>query len=460
MSYIMQSGRLLFLDDGNTLGTKVITASLVPLSDRVTNLVDFLDALQSSHYEIALIRTDRTQLFGKNGETFRRQLIDSARQYDVMTVVMVQTMNTVDCDKLILDGFDDVQHEPYYVSQFEAQLQSIRRISMMRRELNRRQSALKKFLMIVKDVDLDLYFSQDESEIGLYNVEIVLLDLDSEKSGATLVYPQLRRYHCVNYYDDLEQAQARIFSGQTELLVINAAGKAEGALGMIANMRASATFYNYPILLVVQSQESPAPEQVFAAGASDYIEGEISMEAVLLRMKSLLRHEQLRHRLATLCKSPTEAIVHDNLTGFYTYGFARAYLQQFEESMKEHDLSLTAAAISFDNIKRINNEFGFAAGDSIIRQAAEIVRNCVRGEDFVARIAGGKFLLLFPESELKQARFAMNRINNILQYSTLTLPYAEDNLQVATSFNIMQWTPGDMLESLVFIENKIKSRAA
>jgi two-component system, cell cycle response regulator len=446
----MRSGRLLFLDDGNALGARAIPTSLAPSVDRVTNLVDFLEALQSSHYEIALIRADRGQMFGKSGEAFRRQLIESARQCDVMTAVMVQSMNVADCDKLISDGFDDVLYEPRHVSQFEAQLRSIRRIAMMRRELNRRHATLRKFLAIVNDVDVNLCFGQDEPALSLNDAEIVLLDLDPAKSGATTLYPQLRVQRHVNYFDDLEQAQAKVFRGQTGMLIINAVGKAEAALAMIANMRASATLYNYPVLLVVQSEESPASEQVFAAGASDYIEGEISIDAVVPRLQSLLRHEQLRHQLAAQCESPAEAIVHDNLTGFYSFGFARAHLQQFEGSMKEHGLPLTAAVISLDNIKRINDEFGFAAGDSIIRQAAVIVRNCVRGEDLVARISGAKFLLMFPESELTQARFAMSRINSILQYTTLTLPGADDNLQVVTSFKIKQWTPGDTLDSLIF----------
>jgi diguanylate cyclase (GGDEF)-like protein len=460
MDYIMRSSRLLFLDDGNALGAKAIPPSLVPLVDRVTDIVDFLDALQSSHYEIALIRADRTQLFGKSGEVFRQQLVESARQYDVMTAVMVQAMTVADYDKLIQDGFDDVLYEPKHVSQFEAQLQSIRRIAMMRREFNRRQSTLRKFLSIVNDVDLDLCFGQDESVMSFNDSEIVLLDLDPAKSGATMLYPQLRVHRHVSYFDDLEQAQAKVFGGQTGLLIINAIGKAEDALGMITNMRASARLYNYPVLLVVQSEDGPTSEEVFAAGASDYIEGEISLEAVVPRLQSLLRHEQLRHQLAAQCESPAEVIVHDNLTSFYTYGFARAHIQQFEASMKEHDLPLTVAVISIDNIKRINDEFGFAAGDSIIRQAAKIVHNCVRGEDLVARISGAKFLLLFPESELTQARFAMNRINGILQYTTLTLPGADDSLQVATSFNLTQWTPGDMLDSLIFSAKTKKSRAA
>jgi diguanylate cyclase (GGDEF)-like protein len=460
MDIYMRSGRLLFLDDGNALGAKAIPGSLVPLVDRVTCLDDFLAALESARYEIALIRADRAQLFGKCGEAFRQKLHESARKYDVMTAVMVQDMNEADCNKLIVDGFDDILHEPRHVSQFEAQLRSIRRIAMMRRELSRRQSTLRQFLAIVNDVDLNLCFSQDEPALDLNDAEIVLLDLDPHKSGATEIYPELREYRCVNYFDDLEQAQAKVFRGQTGLLIINAVDQAEDALAMIANMRASATLYNYPVLLVVQTQQSPDSEQVFAAGASDYIEGDISIKSVVPRLQSLLRHEQLRHQLAAMCESPAEAIVHDNLTGFYTFGFAKAHIQKFEESMREHDLPMTVAVISIDNIKRINTEFGYAAGDAIIRQAAAIVHNCVRGEDLVARISGAKFLLLFPETEFIQARVAVHRINSILQYSTLTLPGADNSLQVATSFNITKWTPGDKLQTLIYGPAAPASKAA
>ncbi len=461
MDIYMRSGRLLFLDDGNALGAKAIPGSLVPLVDRVTCLSDFLTALESARYEIALIRADREQLFGTSGEDFRLKLRDSARKYDVMTAIMVQAMSEVDCETLIADGFDDLLHEPRHVSQFEAQLRSIRRIAMMRRELCRRQSTLRQFLAIVNDVELNLCFSQDEPVLDLNDAEIVLLDLDPHKSGATTIYPELREHRSVSYFDDLEQAQAKVFRGQTGLLIINAVDQAEDALAMIANMRASATLYNYPILLVVQTDVSPNSAQVFAAGASDYIEGEISIKSVVPRLQSLLRHEQLRRQLATQCEGPVEAIVHDNLTRFYTFGFAKAHIQQFEASMREHDLPMTVAVISIDNIKRINDEFGYAAGDAVIRQAAVIVQNCVRGEDLVARISGAKFLLLFPETEFVQARFAVHRINSILQYSTLTLPCADDSLQVATSYNIMKWTPGDTLQALIYgLPAAATSRAA
>ncbi len=456
----MRSGRLLFLDDGNALGSKAIPASLLPHVDRVTSLLDFLLSLETSRYEIALIRADWSQLFDKSGEYFRQELLEAAQKHGVMTAVMVPSMRDHDCEKLIKDGFDDVLHEPKYVGQFETQLRSIRRTAMMRRELSRRQSTLRKFLAIIDDIDLDLCFGQDEKIPILKEAEIILLDMDPEKSGAITLYPQLRDLYDVHYFDDLEQAQARVFQGHPGILIVNAIGEATEALSLIAAMRASATLYNFPVLLIVRSDERPPSERVFSAGASDYIDDETSVEFILPRLQSLLRHEQIRHQLATQYDKPLEAIVHDNLTGLYSFGFAKSHLNQFEDIMRIHKLPLTVAVISIDNIRRINDEFGYAAGDAVIRQAATIVHNCVRGEDLVARISGSKFLLQFPETEITQARFAMNRISSVLQYSTLTLPGAEHSLQAATSFEIVQWAPGQTLDGLLRPQARLNSQAA
>ncbi len=289
------------MDDGNALGAKAVPVSLVPFVERVTCLDDFRIALSERHYEIAIIRADWAQLFGDSGELFRKDLLQAAARHGVMTAVMVQAMRAADCEKLIAEGFDDVLYEPRHLSQFEAQLRSFRRIATMRRELTRRQTTLRQFLSIVEDSDLDLYFAQEDQGQRLTDASVILIDLDPEKSGATSLYKPLRTQRELRYFDDLELGQNEIFLGGSGLTIINTVGASEAALSLIAAMRASASFYNHPVLLIAQSEDRPTSDQVFEAGASDYIEGDTTAEMVLPRLNSLLRHEQLRHQLASQC---------------------------------------------------------------------------------------------------------------------------------------------------------------
>lgn len=56
----------------------------------------------------------------------------------------------------------------------------------------------------------------------------------------------------------------------------------------------------------------------------------------------------------------------------------------------------TAMMLDMDNLKRVNDEFGHAAGDELLRRLVETVRGCVRPLDRVYRWGGDEFLLLFP----------------------------------------------------------------
>mgnify|MGYP000985164766 CR=1 FL=1 len=54
-------------------------------------------------------------------------------------------------------------------------------------------------------------------------------------------------------------------------------------------------------------------------------------------------------------------------------------------------------AIGLDRFKRINDLYGTAAGDTVLREAAHALRGAFRNDDIVARYRGDKFLALFPD---------------------------------------------------------------
>lgn len=56
----------------------------------------------------------------------------------------------------------------------------------------------------------------------------------------------------------------------------------------------------------------------------------------------------------------------------------------------------TAMMLDMDNLKRVNDTFGHAAGDELVRRLVETVRGCIRPLDRVYRWGGDEFLVLFP----------------------------------------------------------------
>jgi diguanylate cyclase (GGDEF)-like protein len=56
----------------------------------------------------------------------------------------------------------------------------------------------------------------------------------------------------------------------------------------------------------------------------------------------------------------------------------------------------TAIMLDLDNLKRVNDAYGHAAGDDLLRRLVETVRGCIRPTDRVYRWGGDEFLVLFP----------------------------------------------------------------
>jgi diguanylate cyclase (GGDEF)-like protein len=75
---------------------------------------------------------------------------------------------------------------------------------------------------------------------------------------------------------------------------------------------------------------------------------------------------------------------------------------------------LTIVYIDCDNFKQINDRFGHAAGDHVLRMVANTLRACTRAIDTCARLGGDEFGLLLPETNARGAHVVINNVRERL----------------------------------------------
>jgi diguanylate cyclase (GGDEF)-like protein/PAS domain S-box-containing protein len=102
---------------------------------------------------------------------------------------------------------------------------------------------------------------------------------------------------------------------------------------------------------------------------------------------------------------------HDALTGFYNRAYVEGELDRLDRS-RQFPISVIIADV--DCLKKVNDCHGHAAGDELLRLAAQGIAGAFRAEDMVARFGGDEFIVLLPEASDDVAARAMDRIRENL----------------------------------------------
>jgi diguanylate cyclase (GGDEF)-like protein len=138
-----------------------------------------------------------------------------------------------------------------------------------------------------------------------------------------------------------------------------------------------------------------AAERAFAA-ALIYI----PLAVVMSHLVGVWRRDEL---------SLHEAAQLDSLTGAYTRGFAMAVMQRAVLKARGDAKPLAVLMLDLDHFKRINDAYGHACGDLVLRQTTQAMQSTLRAGDIVGRFGGEEFVVLLPGTDLQQAIGAAER---------------------------------------------------
>lgn len=133
---------------------------------------------------------------------------------------------------------------------------------------------------------------------------------------------------------------------------------------------------------------------------------------------------------------------HDVMTSLYN----RAY---YEEEMKrlsggrQYPVSIIIADL--DELKNTNDMLGHAAGDKLIRRAAEVLMAAFRKEDVIARIGGDEFAVIMPNTDISVAKEAMERVQTLVGLNNKY--YGEPTLSI--SLGVSTGKKGSDLEAIM-----------
>jgi diguanylate cyclase (GGDEF)-like protein len=127
----------------------------------------------------------------------------------------------------------------------------------------------------------------------------------------------------------------------------------------------------------------------------------------------------------------------------------RAWLEKAESEIlraQRYDRTVSLAIFDLDRFKLINDTFGHAAGDRVIRRFAELCMSCMRDSDVFGRLGGEEFGLIMPEATAAGMRAFTERVRQGFGAAPIDLGR---KVHVTVSIGVAERRPEESLGSLM-----------
>ncbi|OYV76166.1 MAG: sensor domain-containing diguanylate cyclase [Chromatiales bacterium 21-64-14] len=118
-----------------------------------------------------------------------------------------------------------------------------------------------------------------------------------------------------------------------------------------------------------------------------------------------------------------------------------------------HNRNLSVVLLDIDHFKRINDAHGHARGDEVLVATASALTGAMREQDVIARWGGEEFILLLPETDVREATALAERMRKVV--ANVTVRHEGVDITVTASFGVAQWeTRHRSLDTLISTADK------
>ena len=223
-----------------------------------------------------------------------------------------------------------------------------------------------------------------------------------------------------------------------DLVILDVETSSISGLELCRVVRQDIRWNDLPVILLSERTDRGMLQQVFAAGADDYVQKPIFEPEFITRVLNRLERSRLLHELADT----------DSLTHLTNRRKATIDINRLISIAERQDKSLCFIIFDMDYFKQINDEYGHAAGDQTLRNTGAALKRMFRQADVMARWGGDEFVLGLFDSNGEQCAKRLQQLMETL-YTQQIGGHSTTTIEVTYSVGIAEYpTDGYTLDTL------------
>lgn len=214
----------------------------------------------------------------------------------------------------------------------------------------------------------------------------------------------------VDHEPDPQEALLRAAEGDYDLAIVSLNLKETDGLRLCSHLRSLDRTRLLPILVIVNPDDNARLLRGLDLGVNDYLVRPIDRNEMLARVRTQIRRKRFADRLRDSVQLTIEMAVTDPLTGLHNRRYLDRHLAALVQQAVARQKPLSVLMIDIDHFKPINDNFGHAVGDDVLREFSMRLRKAVRGIDLACRMGGEEFLVAMPDTDTALAMVVAERI--------------------------------------------------
>lgn len=229
------------------------------------------------------------------------------------------------------------------------------------------------------------------------------------------------------------EAMSKMTEADYDLMVISLNLQNEDGLRLCSHLRSSDRARSIPILMIAADEDMSRIAHGLEIGAHDYILRPVDGNELLARVRTQVRRKRFQERLRATYEISLSMALTDTLTGLYNRRYFDVHFEKLLQKNETSRKSLGVLTLDIDNFKAVNDTYGHAVGDEILKEFAERLQDKLRGFDMVARMGGEEFVALLPDVKESMAHIVAERLRAAIDEKSFKCAVPEGQLHITTS---------------------------
>jgi two-component system cell cycle response regulator len=360
-----------------------------------------------------------------------RRLKADPKTMHIPVVMVTALSDAADRVRGLEAGADDFLTKPVNDIALFARVRSLVRLKLMMDEWRQREQTSGELGVLGDSSTIG-----GESTLGAKVLVVEDRDLDARKIQETLALDE----HRVDRASSASTAYEAATRNDYDLIIVNLRLTDGDPLRLCSLLRSSEETRQVPILLINEEEDVQRLAKGLDLGANDYLVRPVDRNELQARTRTQIRRRRYQDRLRTNYQHSLAMALTDSLTGLYNRRYLMAHATKLIERAVAAGKPLAALLIDIDHFKSVNDRYGHAVGDEVLRHVAERMRLNLRTVDTVARYGGEEFVVVMPDTPPHLAEMVAERLRKAIADTAIVTPAT--SLSVTISLGVAQVRDG------------------